>query len=94
MSCQAPWHPWRGACLHCTPVIKRGYGTIITINSTTQERLVKTDTLNKYGLYRPSLFGQDGWILDKLIFFAVYGPRMEVHKHAKKKMNEANIQPS
>ena len=38
-------------------------------------------------------WGQDGWILAKLIFclFMDRG-EVEVHKHAKKK-NEANIQP-
>ena len=37
--------------------------------------------------YGPSLFGQDGWILP-VLFLRVYGPRVEVHKHAKKKLGQ------
>ena len=39
--------------------------------------------------------GQDGWILAKF-FFSVFMDRdeVDVHKLAKKKKNEANIQPS
>ena len=46
-------------------------------------------------LYSPSLFGQDGWILASL-FFCVFMDHyfVLVHKHAKKKKNLANIQPS
>ena len=41
------------------------------------------------------VWGQDGWILAKFLFFYVFMARVEiqVHKLAKKK-NDANIQPS